>query len=470
MHLTQIISYGDAWTSLVEHRPQELEELQAAIAAITPQSICSAKPLRDSPYQQEPGITRFRLEGLWTSLIQSRGWVEASSAVRGAGGRPIQLRGLGFTKNRVSVALQRHRENLNRWLYTLAPIATRNDIVEIPISVSLVQPTEEDLFGRRLSMHSSIIERTKEELIALSPLSHANPFLLLGISLDAQPPEIIEIQSEGFAYAHRIIINRSIEFPPEYHQAGLGILSYFGTVLRDKYPGHNAIVRIEQDGLRVRLVIESENGEKEVIEKALQEYELVVRGETEPEAFFDDKAKVLELKNELRIAQMRIESQRDLIAYQGEEVASLRSLFRHALSAAKPPPVSICVNPAITVSATATSSTLQGLSVVLEHIQGLASLAAAADPDIQLRLLDLDESLEVLSQRQSPEAVRKSGGMKKLKRFLDDAATTGSAVNMFLGKISDGVELAQKLGRGYNDIAEWCGAPQVPRVLLGKDA
>ena len=72
--------------------------------------------------------------------------------------------------------------------------------------------------------------------------------------------------------------------------------------------------------------------------------------------------------------------------------------------------------------------------------------------------------------KNTPESVRESGGMKKLKRLLDEASTTGSAVNSFLSKISDGVELVQKVGRRYNDIAEWCGAPQVPRVLLGKDA
>jgi len=469
MYLTQVISYGNAWNSLVEHYPQELEDIQAAIAAITPQSIESAKPLRDVSYQQESGITRFRLEGLWTSLIQNRGWAESSSAIRGAGGRPIQLRGLGFTKNKVSVALQRQREVLNRWLYTLAPIATRNDIVEIPIGICLVHPAEEDLFGRRMSMSFAIIERTKEELIALSPLSHANPFLLFGISLEAQSLEVTEIESDGDGSTHQIIINRSIEFPPEYHQAGLGILSYFGTVLREKYPGHNAKVRIEQDGLRVRLVIESANGDKEVIEKALQEYELVVRGETAPEAFFDSKAKVLELRSELRIAQVRIEGQRDIITYQGEEITSLRSLFGHALSTSRTQPLSICVSPAISVSATATSSAMQGISVLSEYVQGLASLAVA-DPDIELRLHDLDDALEALAQKQAPEAVRESGGMKKLKRFLDDAATTGSAVNTFLGKVSDGIEMAQKLGRRYNDIAEWCGSPQVPRILLGKDA
>lgn len=468
MHLTQVISYGNAWNTLVEDYPEELADVQAIIAAITPQSIASAQPIRDISYQQDPGITRYRLEGLWASLVQEHGWNEVISAVRGAGGRPIHMRGLGYTKNQVSFVLQRHREIVNRWLYTLAPIATRNGLVDVPIGVCLLQTAEEVLFGRR-PLTFSILERTKEELIALSPLSHANPFLLLGISLEDLPLEIVEIDSDSDGSTHQIVINRSIEFPPEYHQAGLGILSYFGTVLREKYPDHNCKVRIEQDGLRVRLVIESDNGNKEVIEKALQEYELVVRGERQPESVFENKARILELKNELRIAQVRIESQRDLIAYQGEEIASLRSLFGHALTSSRTQPLSICVNPTINVSAAASLGLVQSIPIVSEYVQSLTALATS-EPDIQLRLLDLEESLTALAQKQTADGVRDSSGLKKLKRFLDEASSTGSAVHTFLGRVSEGAELLQKIGRRYNDIAEWCGAPQLPRILLGKDA
>ena len=57
-------------------------------------------------------------------------------------------------------------------------------------------------------------------------------------------------------------IIRSIEFAPEYHQSGLAILSYFGQVLRDKYPETKAKVTIEQDGLTVRMIIETPEGER----------------------------------------------------------------------------------------------------------------------------------------------------------------------------------------------------------------
>lgn len=278
MYFQQVITYGNAWNDLVEHFPIEFEDIRASVESITSESIIAANPIRDIPHHQAPGLTRPRLEGCWTKTIESAGWVQPNAAIRNASVRPIHMRGLGFMKNRVSVSLQRHRELFNRWLYTLAPIAVRNGFVDIPIAIVLVQAAEEELFGNRPIMMRAPLERTKEELLALSPLSHSNAFLLIGIGLDDQCADIIEIESEGDAITRQVVINRSIEFPPEYHQAGLGILSYFGTVLREKYPHHNAKVKIEQDGLRVRLIIESENGDREVIEKALQEYEMVVRG------------------------------------------------------------------------------------------------------------------------------------------------------------------------------------------------
>ncbi len=466
MYLQQAVSYGNAWARLVEGFPRELEDIQAAVAALTPEGIAASQPIRDDlSFMKEPGVTRFRLEGCWATAIRERGWEEFTAAVRGAGSRPIHMRALGYRKNGVSVVLNRFREHVNRWLYTLAPIAVRNGLVELPINISLMTRAEEGLFHRR-TMNSAVPERLMEELLALSPLSHGNPFLLLGISLEDRPLDLVEIASEDNGATRQVVINRAIEFPPEYHQAGLGILSYFGTVLREKYPAHNATVRIEQEGLRVRLVIESDNGDREVIEKALQEYELVVRGETRPDEFFDSKAKVLELKNELRIAQVRIESQRELIAYQGQEISTLQQLIGHALSSTQSQPISVTVNPAISVNASAAAQLYENVPLISEYVQELARRAANA-PDIELRLLDLEGSVSKLLASQTPEKVRESSAIKKLKGWLDDAGAVGSSVNAFLRGAHEGIELAQKLARRYNALAEWCGAPQVPSIFLG---
>jgi HSP20 family molecular chaperone IbpA len=80
-------------------------------------------------------------------------------------------------------------------------------------------------------------------------------------------------------------VERSIEFPPEYWEAGTSILSYFSRILGVKYPSQKIKVRIEQEGLMLRMIIDTPTGEKEKIEKTLEEYGLVVTGKILPESF-----------------------------------------------------------------------------------------------------------------------------------------------------------------------------------------
>ena len=140
------------------------------------------------------------------------------------------------------------------------------------------------------------------------------------------------------------IIKRSIEFPPEYLRAGISILSNFGNILRKKYPGKNAKVRIEQEELKVTMVIEPFAGEKEIIEEYLDQYGLVIRGDMSPEEFTDDPVMLLELKNELRLAVTQIENQRDILRLQDRQIKEkdtqikeLFSLIREVAQKSIPP-------------------------------------------------------------------------------------------------------------------------------------
>lgn len=474
MYISRVISYANAWNDLNSSYPNELSEIQSALEQLTHENISAASPPGTFPHRAGASPSpSLQLAGLWERAIQTFGWEASRESIENPGARPIHLRGLGFRKNRVAVSLQRQRDMLNRWLYTLAPIATRNGYIDIPIAAVMLGETEERVVGRRSFMGVEF-ERTLDELIAISPLSHNNPFVLFGLSEEIREIEVIELESETDIELRQIVVNRCIEFPLEYHQAGLGILNYFGTVLREKYPNHKAKVKIEQDGLIVRLIIESENGDREIIEKALQEYELVVRGEAMPESLFESRAKILELKSELRIAQVRIEGQRDIIEFQGQELATLKQIIGHSLSGTPLQPIHIAVNPVIHVTNSNANSNMvnvavgQSLSALICHVQDLAAYAVT-DPSLQLRLLDLDEALNAVTNKKNAEDVRKSGGVQKLKKFIDEANDTGSAVNAFLSKVSDGVGLIQKLARRYNQIAEWCGAPQVPSLLLGSE-
>lgn len=99
-------------------------------------------------------------------------------------------------------------------------------------------------------------------------------------------------------------ITRSILFEPEHFQAGVDILTYFGTVLREKHPDVENKVAIEQDELKIRMTITYSNGNRDIVERTLEEYGEVIMGRKQPEEFFDTPLQVIQLKQKLEIAKM----------------------------------------------------------------------------------------------------------------------------------------------------------------------
>jgi response regulator of citrate/malate metabolism len=108
-------------------------------------------------------------------------------------------------------------------------------------------------------------------------------------------------------------IIRSIEFEPEYYQAGLSILSYFNTIVSQKYPDIKIKVKIEQEGSAVRMLIETPDGEKEKVEKTLVEYGLVVLGQISPESFLPSPYEVMALKNKIEISALELRQSKELL-------------------------------------------------------------------------------------------------------------------------------------------------------------
>ena len=109
------------------------------------------------------------------------------------------------------------------------------------------------------------------------------------------------------------IILRSIEFPPEYRQAGISILNYFSEVLHKKYPKDQVSVTIKQEDLKVTMIIKTADGQKEKIEKELEQYGLVVTRNLTPEEYLSDPMDALILKQELKFANMRVENTKEIM-------------------------------------------------------------------------------------------------------------------------------------------------------------
>lgn len=473
MYLARVLSHRNAWNDLNEKYPNLLKDIACAAEELTRENLMSAQSLRSSHRSDGPPMSNsLRLDAFWEKSMLQAGWYYTDETVISAVGRPIRLHGLGLISGSVSIALMRHRDTLNRWLFTITPLASRRGLVDLPIAAIMLRGVEATLLERKGILGDFIFDRAVDELKALAPLSHTEPFLLLGFDLEKPDGEVAveELASELNEPSPGLIINRSIEFPAEYHQAGLGILSYFGTVLREKCPGENAKVTIEQEGMTVRLIIHSENGNREVIEKVLHEYQMVVQGSLRPEEFFDSGLKVIELKSELRFAYAKLETQKDFIEHQRLEVSRLNEFLALALKRPAAPSPAINFQPVITLNSQQTTTfhlqeTLQSANAEVQEL----TYFSRDNPEIEMRLRDLEESLKLTERRVAPEEVRSSAGLGKLKKLLDEVNETGSSLNTFVNKISDGLSIAQKLARRYNDIAEWCGAPTVPRILAGKD-
>ena len=315
---------------------------------------------------------------------------------------------------------------------------------------------------RRLGSFSDF-EYVKDQLETLAPLSANFPFLILGYS-DNQPlldVEVFELASDPNITTERVVIDRCIEFPPEYHQAGLGILNYFGVFLRENYPDRDAKVRIEQHGMSVRLTVETEDGNVEVIEKALKDYELIVSGKVQPETVATSELALLDLKNELRIAQFRLESQRDIIDVQNRRIDKFMDAISFSLQAAANRPIEIQVNPTFHNSNSITVN--PDISEALAKVSELLEALPETDEN-HIVLTDLSGSLEAVECESSPEKLKTSGGITKLGRFLRKFADGNEAVTKAIANIEKGQQVVSDLGRTYNKIATLCGLPNIPFV------
>lgn len=175
-------------------------------------------------------------------------------------------------------------DHIPRWLYSLK----NNDLYQI-----------EDQFEKSL-------QHIKQNLI---PLYHARPLVILGLSEDSSSTELIELDNQLVGKS----IERSLEFSPEHYQAGIGILSYFSEILHQKYPNVEAKVKIEQDGLKVRMTVDTPDGSQEIVEEALTNYTLVIAKEIPPESLLEDKLQIHKLKMKLDIAEMEVRNTRDFM-------------------------------------------------------------------------------------------------------------------------------------------------------------
>ena len=309
MHLSRVVSYLDGWESLKLNYDDVYNDIIYAIEQFTKDNLSNGEitlPFRRRP-EKRP-INPFSFSHCLDYFLNEKGWEDYRLRSSEKGGFNLYAKNL---KGKVSVRLiaSDRMPSFANWLFVEAPKLHEANITDVSV---LVVPEDDirSIFEQKTG-HGPLftMSRCKAQLNDLAPLKNVAPFVILGFSpqsrLDDLLVEYIEPDS-NFVTIDKNIIEKSIEFPPEHYQAGISILSYFGEVLKAKHPESNAKIRIEQDDGIVRLHIHSPNGDKEIIEKTLEEYTLVVSEKAPPESLFDDDYQVMALENKLEIAKMEV--------------------------------------------------------------------------------------------------------------------------------------------------------------------
>ena len=366
-----VLSFMGAWGRMLENRSKELDSLTRAIREYALGNVNLLQEGERPHYRQ-----------LWEKALYDQGWNVTEQTFFSTSGRKLPVRFIGPQSNGVAAQIAFNNPDfLTRWLFTYATVAVRNGVVENPVMVVPMKDTVTEDLKQRPFSRTGTFEYYHEQLEMLSPISLNIPFLIVGYSLQETffDAEVIELERDEEAVTQEptVVVNKCIEFPPEYHQAGLGTLNYFARYLKENYPDEEATVRIEQNGLNVRMVVDTEDGDTETIEQALHEYSQIVSGKQNAETFTANEKLILELRNEVRVAKFRIESQQDVIALQNQRlessearVNSLLSLVERGLTSERTA-VNVQVNPRIQASISVTvnadvSSCLSGLEDLIE--------------------------------------------------------------------------------------------------------
>lgn len=271
----------------------------------------------------------------------------------------------------------------------------------------------------------------------------------------------LEINSKHKNYE---TLMRSVEFPPEYYSAGLNILSFFGSYLRERYPDEKARVKIEQDGYIVRLIVETKSGNRDIIERALHEYEMVISGEKNPSQLPITPEFVHELSTELKLTKVRLEITHENLLIQTGRVEQLLTIISSSFSANHS--VAIDFKPNISSNSV---NNIQLTSLIPQTIGALRELqnndAINNHPELKHELKAIDHALQSLEGSNDCSEIRCSGAMNKFRRFIESLDSTESTLIKALQKIDNGIDIARDLCTKYNAIADWCGLPQVPKIL-----
>ncbi len=257
-------------------------------------------------------------------------------------------------------------------------------------------------------------------------------------------------------------IRRSIEFPPEYQTAGMSVLSYFGQVVKEKYPNLDVGVSIQQKGKTVSMTVETPEGEKEKIEKTLDEYGLVVTGQMAPEDFLENQLAVIKLESELRAAENRLAMENKISLFKDREIQKqdlridgLLNLIGDMVSKKTVQTLNVHASSTATAQAQATIDLQANLGQLLGTLRELAD--ELPEGEERQVIEKTAAALERIEGESDPAEVRKSPALSKLRRLVGNLSDGSKTLGKAIDAIKDGREMAQEIATLAGELLKWCG-------------
>ncbi len=106
------------------------------------------------------------------------------------------------------------------------------------------------------------------------------------------------------------------------------------------------------------------------------------------------------------------------------------------------------------------------LPTIQSDFENLKDLLITADPCLESYLKEIGDNLDEVSANTEKEKLIKS--FNKLGRFLKKLGDENSDIHKIIKGTKKGIEYTQKLGKTYNNFAQWLALPQVPDMFLEK--
>ncbi|WP_421175192.1 hypothetical protein [Aeromonas enteropelogenes] len=286
LYINKVFNVGCAWEMLRENNATELSELQVALANLG--YVDSIKEMKD-------GVLSNLNDMEWRCRNYAFGARASFKEFKAAPSKPNMIN-MGALKGEVAIDIGMNiPASLDSWVTFRSKSASSLGLIPV-----LIMPLD---VGKDSSFRMSfdyVVQR-----IQYLDIVEGNSFLILGCSYDYSDIEVIDSDK---------VIRRTITFEPHQIQAGVGLLSYFSEVLKQRCSEANSKVSIEQDGEKVRLRIKSAAGTEHKVEALLNEYGEVLNGTRQPEQLMTDQVQLLSLQNKLDMAAMEVKHQQSILA------------------------------------------------------------------------------------------------------------------------------------------------------------